>query len=63
MALRPQFSFLGGPNPTIPRRCVEATRQAVAVGAKGVIYGRNVWQADDPAGMAARLRAVIHSGS
>ncbi len=51
---------LGGAKSNDPNAVVEATRQAVAVGAKGVIYGRNVWQAEDPAGMSARLRAVIH---
>ena len=51
---------LGGTKSNDPDAVVDATRQAVTAGAKGVIYGRNVWQADDPAGMAARLRAVIH---
>jgi len=32
----------------------------VAVGAKGVIYGRNVWQADDPAAISLQLREIIH---
>jgi class I fructose-bisphosphate aldolase len=38
------------------------TRDAVAGGAVGVIYGRNVWQREDVAGMAATLRRLVHGG-
>ena len=51
---------LGGPKTDAPDALVEATRAAMAVGAKGVIYGRNVWQADDPPGFSRRLREIIH---
>jgi DhnA family fructose-bisphosphate aldolase class Ia len=51
---------LGGPKTNAPAALVDATRDAMAAGASGVIYGRNVWQADDPLGIAARLRQVIH---
>ena len=27
---------------------LKATRDALAAGARGAVYGRNVWQADDP---------------
>ena len=30
-------------------------------GRQGVVYGRNVWQADDPVMMCGQLREVIHS--
>lgn len=52
---------LGGPKTNAPDALVDATREAMNAGAKGVVYGRNVWQADDPAGMAEELRAAIHS--
>jgi fructose-bisphosphate aldolase, class I len=51
---------LGGPKTNAPTALVDATREAMAAGAKGVIYGRNVWQADDPIGTSARLREAIH---
>jgi DhnA family fructose-bisphosphate aldolase class Ia len=54
---------LGGPRTNQPEALVEATRDAMAAGAKGVIYGRNVWQADDPLGISARLREAIHSST
>ena len=38
------------------------TRGAIAGGARGVIYGRNVWQREDVAGMAATLRRLAHDG-
>ena len=51
---------LGGPKSEDPEGLVTATRQAMEAGARGVVYGRNVWQADDPIAMSRRLRAVIH---
>ncbi len=39
---------------------VEAARGAIEGGAKGLIFGRNVWQADDPVRMTAALREVVH---
>jgi len=33
---------------------------AVAAGAAGVAFGRNVWSSPDPAGMVRSLRAVVH---
>lgn len=38
----------------------QAARDAVAAGASGLIFGRNVWNADDPAGMTAALLAAVH---
>jgi class I fructose-bisphosphate aldolase len=36
------------------------TQGAIAGGARGIIYGRNVWQRDDVAGMAKTLRDLVH---
>jgi class I fructose-bisphosphate aldolase len=42
-------------------KAVEAfTDGAIAGGARGVIYGRNVWQREDVAGMARTLRDLVH---
>jgi DhnA family fructose-bisphosphate aldolase class Ia len=51
---------LGGVRSSSPDAVLDATRGALAAGAKGVVYGRNVWQADDPAFMCGLLREVIH---
>jgi DhnA family fructose-bisphosphate aldolase class Ia len=39
---------------------LDGTRTAIAAGAKGVIIGRNIWQADDPPAVASKLREIIH---
>lgn len=36
------------------------TQTAIDAGAKGVIFGRNVWQQDDVTAVAQRLREIIH---
>jgi DhnA family fructose-bisphosphate aldolase class Ia len=38
-------------------------RAAMDAGASGATVGRNIWKAENPAGMAAALRAVIHDGA
>jgi DhnA family fructose-bisphosphate aldolase class Ia len=39
---------------------LQRTRAVLEQGARGIVYGRNVIQHPDPAGMVARLRAVVH---
>jgi DhnA family fructose-bisphosphate aldolase class Ia len=51
---------LGGVRSSHPDAVLDATRDALRAGAKGVVYGRNVWQADDPVLMCGLLREVIH---
>jgi DhnA family fructose-bisphosphate aldolase class Ia len=52
---------LGGVRSSQPQVVIEATRGALDAGARGVVYGRNVWQADDPVQMCGLLREVIHA--
>jgi class I fructose-bisphosphate aldolase len=40
---------------------LERTKTAIEVGAKGVVYGRNVVQHPDPASLIAALAAIVHS--
>jgi DhnA family fructose-bisphosphate aldolase class Ia len=54
---------LGGAKAPTPEPLLAATREALAAGARGVAYGRNVWQADDPSAVASELRQIIHGGS
>ena len=51
---------LGGSKTSDPESLWQGTRDAIATGAKGVIYGRNVWQSGDPVGVSRLLREIIH---
>jgi DhnA family fructose-bisphosphate aldolase class Ia len=51
---------LGGQKSDSPVALIEATRAALDAGARGVIYGRNIWQSDDPVAISRQLREVIH---
>jgi DhnA family fructose-bisphosphate aldolase class Ia len=51
---------LGGQKSDSPTALIDATRDALDAGARGVIYGRNIWQADDPVAISRQLREVIH---
>jgi DhnA family fructose-bisphosphate aldolase class Ia len=42
------------------RELLERTKTAVEVGAKGVVYGRNVVQHPHPASLIAALQAIVH---
>lgn len=52
---------LGGAKGGSDEEVIAAARGAIEAGAKGLIFGRNVWQADDPAKMSAALREAVHS--
>lgn len=54
---------LGGAKGGSEEDVLENARGAIEAGARGLIFGRNVWQADDPAKMSASLREVVHSVS
>lgn len=41
---------------------LERTHQLIAQGAAGIVYGRNIIQHSDPAGMTRALMAVVHDG-
>ncbi|MGH2560375.1 MAG: class I fructose-bisphosphate aldolase [Thermomicrobiales bacterium] len=51
---------LGGPKTDAPTALFDDTRAALEAGAKGVAYGRNIWQADDPVAVSRQLREIIH---
>lgn len=42
------------------RTLIERTRAVIAQGARGIVYGRNIIQHTDPAGITAALLAVVH---
>ena len=41
---------------------LSAAREAMASGAAGVAFGRNVWGADDPGKVVSALRDIVHGG-
>jgi DhnA family fructose-bisphosphate aldolase class Ia len=45
------------------RTLLERTEAVLAQGARGIVYGRNVIQHDNPAGITAALMAVLHEGA
>jgi fructose-bisphosphate aldolase, class I len=45
------------------REILERTHALLEQGAAGIVYGRNVIQHDDPAGMTRALMAVVHDGA
>ncbi len=38
---------------------IATTRDALEAGAQGIVYGRNIWQADDPVGRVAHILKVV----
>lgn len=52
--------ILGGAKTESEATLLETTREAVNVGARGVVYGRNIWQAEEPLRISASIREVLH---
>jgi class I fructose-bisphosphate aldolase len=52
----------GGPKMPSLRDVFQMTYDAMQVGATGVTYGRNVWQAEDPVAVVKALKHIIHEG-
>jgi DhnA family fructose-bisphosphate aldolase class Ia len=52
--------ILGGAKTESVDALLATTRDALLAGAAGVIYGRNIWQADDPAEVGAAVRSLVH---
>jgi fructose-bisphosphate aldolase, class I len=53
----------GGPKLESDLDVLRMVADVIAVGGKGVVFGRNIWQHANPAGMVKALRAVIHDGA
>ncbi|MCC6792415.1 MAG: aldolase [Thermomicrobiales bacterium] len=51
----------GGPRAASDEAYLGMVRDAIAAGARGVVVGRNVFQADDPARSVAALRSIVHA--
>jgi DhnA family fructose-bisphosphate aldolase class Ia len=53
----------GGPRMNTVEETLEVVAGAMAAGASGVVFGRNIWQHKNPAGMVRALQRVIHGGA
>jgi fructose-bisphosphate aldolase, class I len=56
-------AMLGGVKSRDPRVLLATIHAALQAGAAGVAMGRNIWQADNPAGMVRAVAAIIHAGA
>lgn len=50
----------GGPAADSDRAVLEMVHDACGAGALGVMFGRNIWQRDDPAAIVDALSAIVH---
>jgi putative autoinducer-2 (AI-2) aldolase len=50
----------GGPKLDSEKAALELCHSAIALGAKGIDMGRNIWQSDHPVAMLKALRAIVH---
>jgi DhnA family fructose-bisphosphate aldolase class Ia len=49
----------GGPRMESTLDVLTVVRDSIEAGGRGVVFGRNIWQSADPAGMVRALRDVI----
>ncbi|WP_219413550.1 class I fructose-bisphosphate aldolase [Pseudonocardia nigra] len=52
--------LLGGPKSDDQDELLRSSAEALSTGARGLVYGRNVWQTDDPRASARRLHDIVH---
>ena len=54
--------LLGGARLESLKDVLQVAERAIAAGVRGVVFGRNMWQHDDPLHVVAALRRVVHEG-
>ena len=52
----------GGPRMETVEGTLQVVHDAVGAGASGAVFGRNIWQGDDPRGTIRALKEIIHGG-
>ena len=50
----------GGPGGSSPDDVLQLSANILAAGASGLVFGRKIFQSEDPAGLLAKLRRVVH---
>lgn len=53
---------LGGARVNNDDELLDSTQEALDAGARGLIYGRNIWQASDPVKLTRALRELLEAG-
>jgi len=53
----------GGPKMDSDKDMLQMVKDAVDAGAKGIVFGRNVWQHKSPAAILHALAAIVHEGA
>lgn len=60
----PQPMYIaGGPTADTDREVLEMVRNACDQGAEGVMFGRNIWQREDPTMIIQALKAIVHDNA
>lgn len=59
----PKPVLVRGGGKVTTRELLERTKIAIEVGAKGVVYGRNVVQHQNPGSLVAALQAIVHNNA
>jgi DhnA family fructose-bisphosphate aldolase class Ia len=54
--------IMGGSKMASPEDALTLVKEAIEAGARGIVFGQNVWQLPDPAVMIADLAAIVHGG-
>ncbi len=54
--------ILGGKKAERVSAVLEMAEGSVRAGVRGVVFGRNVWQHDDPTAIVTALRRIVHDG-
>ena len=57
------IQLAGGSKMEVPVSFFKVTYDVIRAGAFGVAYGRNIFQAEDPARMVIALKSIIHDGN
>jgi len=58
--LRVPVFVLGGPKSDDPKQVLKVVQESVRSGAKGVMFGKNVWQRENMEEVMAALKSIIH---
>lgn len=53
----------GGPKMDSEEEVLKVAYSAISKGAKGVDFGRNIWQSSHPVAMISAVRAIVHEGA
>jgi class I fructose-bisphosphate aldolase len=52
----------GGPKMETDEAMLRMVREAMEAGARGIVFGRNIWQHPNPSAILTALRAIVHEG-